>query len=216
MATSMSSRSRSSCQMIAQRVLRGEFEPPRGPYRDTHFLIPKKNGKYHFLISAMIGNRHTLEDARILPYVEEYPEAFAGLPISSLNDFDYGYNQQTLYEDCQDYRAFQTTQGIYRPTRLVQGAANSASAYVRLSRKILNALLGSIAESFVHDVGVQGPMSQHREEVVEGLPGVRGFVIEHLQNLDDVLAEVERAGATISGETSDWCWNRVQIVLVRL
>ena len=36
--------------------------------------------------------------------------------------------------------------------------------------------------------------------------------MEHLQNLDNVLADVERAGATISGETSDWYWNRVKIV----
>jgi len=29
--------------------------------------------------------------------------------------------------------------------------------------------------------------------------------MEHLQNLDNLLADVERAEATISGEKSDWC-----------
>jgi len=38
---------------------------------------------------------------------------------------------------------------------------------------------------------------------VEQLPGVRRFVMEHLHNGDNVLADVERAGATISGEKSD-------------
>jgi len=33
--------------------------------------------------------------------------------------------------------------------------------------------------------------------------------MEHLQNLDNVLADVERAGATISGYNSNWCWNGV-------
>jgi hypothetical protein len=47
---------------------------------------------------------------------------------------------------------------------------------------------------------------------VERLTGVRKLVMDHLQNLDDVLAYVERAGATISGETSDLCWNTVKIV----
>jgi hypothetical protein len=44
------------------------------------------------------------------------------------------------------------------------------------------------------------------------LPGVQRFDMEHLQNLDYVLADVERAGATMSGEMSDWCWNGVKIV----
>jgi hypothetical protein len=34
--------------------------------------------------------------------------------------------------------------------------------------------------------------------------------VEHLQNLDNVFADVERAGANIAGEKSDWCWNRVK------
>jgi len=36
--------------------------------------------------------------------------------------------------------------------------------------------------------------------------------MEHLQNLDNVLADVERTGATISGGKSDWCRNGVKIV----
>jgi len=36
--------------------------------------------------------------------------------------------------------------------------------------------------------------------------------MEHLRNLDNVLANEERAGASMSGEKADWCWNRVKIV----
>jgi hypothetical protein len=164
------------------------------------------------MISAMSANRHTLEDAGILPNVEEFSEAFAGPLISALIDFHSGYDQKRLHEDSWDYMASQTTQGMYQPTRLVQGATNLVSAFVRVSRKILNAHRESIAEIFVDDIGVNGPQSRYGEEEVEGLPGVRWFVIEHLQNLDKVLADVERAGASISGEKSDWCWNGVKIV----
>ena len=149
------------------------------------------------------------------PNVEEFSEAFAGLPICSLIDFHSGYDQKVLDKDSRDYMAFQTTQGMYRPTRLVQGATNSVSAFVRLTRKILSPHLGSIAEVFIDDIGVKGPRSRYNDEEVEppaGLPGVRRFILEHLQNLDKVLADVERAGGTISGEKSDWCWNRVKIV----
>jgi hypothetical protein len=36
--------------------------------------------------------------------------------------------------------------------------------------------------------------------------------MERLNNLDNVLADVERAGATIWEEKSNWCWNGLQIV----
>jgi len=153
-------------EMIVEGVWQGLFEPAWGPYRNAHFLVLKKNGKYCFIISAMSANRHTLEDAGIQPNVEVFSNAFARLPISSLIDFHSGYDQKMLHEDSQDYMACQTTQGMYQPTRLVQGATNSVSVFVRVSRKILNAHLGSFAEIFVDDVGVKGQKSRYGEEEV--------------------------------------------------
>jgi len=144
-------------EIIEEIVRQGLFEPAWGPYRNAHFLFQKKNGKYRFIISAVSGNQHALEDTGIPPNIEELSEAFAGLPISSLIDFHNGYDQIMLHEDSWDYMAFQTVQGRYRPTRLVQGATNSVSAFVRVSRKILNTHLGSISETFVDNVGVKGP-----------------------------------------------------------
>jgi len=80
--------------VIEERVRPGLFEPTRGPYRNAHFLVPKKNGKYRFIISAVNGNRHTLEDHGIPPNVEEFSDAFARPRISSLIDFHSGYDQQ--------------------------------------------------------------------------------------------------------------------------
>lgn len=81
--------------------------------------------------------------------------------------------------------------GMYWPTRLVQGATKSVAAFVRVFQNILNAHLGSITEIFINNVRVQGPKSQDGEEEVEGPPAVRRFVMEHLQNLDNIPADVE-------------------------
>jgi hypothetical protein len=183
-----------------------------GPYRDGHFLVPKKNGKYCFIISAVSAKQHTLEDAALPPNVEEFSESFAGLPIVSPIDIHSAYDQKWLHEDGRNYMAFHSTDRLYQRTRLVQRATNPVSAFARVSRKILNAHLGSIMQIFADDVEVKSPKSRYREEEVEGFPGVRRFVMEHLQNLDNVLADVESAGATISGEKSDSCWNVVKIV----
>jgi len=105
-------------ELIEERVWQGLFEPACGSYRIAHFLVPKKNGKYRFIISAVSANRHTLEHAGIPPHVEEFSEAFAGLPICSQIDFHTGCDQKMLHEDSWDYIAFQTTPTMYRPTRL--------------------------------------------------------------------------------------------------
>lgn len=76
-----------------------------------------------------------------------------------------------LHNDSRDSMAFQTAQGMYRLTRLVQGAPNSVSAFGRLYQKIVNAHLGSVAEIFVDNARVIGPKSRYREQQVEGLPG---------------------------------------------
>jgi len=102
--------------MIEERVRQGLFEPAWGPYRNAHFLVPKKNAKYRFLISAVSANRYTLENTGIPPNIEECSAAFTGLPISSLIDFHYGYDQKMLHEDSRDHLAFQTKQAMCRPT----------------------------------------------------------------------------------------------------
>jgi hypothetical protein len=52
---------------------------------------------------------------------------------------------------------------------------------------------------------VKGPKGCYREEEVEGLLGVQRFVMEYLQNFNNVLANEQRAGVAISGEKSNWC-----------
>jgi hypothetical protein len=128
-------------EIIEEGVRQGLFEPVWGPYRNAHILVPKMNGTYHFITSAVSANQHALQDAAIPPNVEEISEAIAGLPISTPIDFHSAYDQKMLHKDNWDYLAFQTTQAVYRPTTLVQGATNSVSAFVTVSRKILNAHL---------------------------------------------------------------------------
>jgi hypothetical protein len=93
-------------------------------------LFQKKNGKYSLIISALSTNLLTLADARMLPNLEEFSEGFAVLLISSLTDFQSGYDQTMLHKDSGDYMAFQTTQGMYLPTRLLQGGILSVLAFV--------------------------------------------------------------------------------------
>jgi len=120
-------------EIIEERVRQALFAPAWGLYRNTHFSVPKKNGKYRFIIYGVSANQPTVEDARIPSNIKEFSEAFARLHISSPIDFDSGYGQKMLPKDSWDYMNFQFTQDRYRRTRLVQGATNSVLAILRVS-----------------------------------------------------------------------------------
>lgn len=68
---------------------------------------------------------------------------------------------------------------------------------------------------FVDDVGVR-PCSRSyflRDGVHEEvLPGVRRYVIESIVSLDEVLADIERSGGTISRENSEFLKDGVKMV----
>jgi len=76
--------------------------------------------------------------------------------------------------------------------------------------KILAEHIPSTAMPFLDDIGVKGPRTTYNDEEI--LPGIRRYHFEHIQALDRVLADIERAGCTVSGAKSEWCKNGIQIV----
>ena len=59
-------------------------------------------------------------------------------------------------------------------------------------------------------MGVKRPKTTYDDAKV--LPGVRHYVMEHIQNLDVVLADIERAEATVLGEKSQFCMRGLKVV----
>ena len=61
--------------------------------------------------------------------------------------------------------------------------------------KILEDLIPDVCLPFLDDIGIKGPLSRYDDK--ETLPGIRQFVIEHIQGIDKALVRLERAGCTI-------------------
>jgi hypothetical protein len=188
----------------------GVLEPCKGPYPNPYFLVKKKApGQYRLIASVTKQNSVTIRDAGLPPIIDEFSERFAGQAVSSLLDFFAGYEQVSLAPESRDATAIDTEQGLMRYTILQQGATNNVATFVRIVNKILVRCL-DIARAFLDDVGVDGPKSRYEDKEVA--PGIRAFVLEHIQNLDRVLCDVERAGATISGIKSEFCSPRLKMV----
>ncbi len=155
-------------------------------------------------------NRVTVRDANLPPSADEFSEEFAGCAISSLIDFFSGYDQIELDEESRDLTAFMTPLGFMRMTTLPQGATKSVAQFVRIVLKILDPHLRDWAKLFLDDVGVKGPKTKYNDE--ELAPRIRRYFLEHIQNLDKVLADLERAGVTIAGAKSQFCQAGFKIV----
>jgi len=198
--------------MLRERLRHGILEPCQGPYRNPWFIAEKKNGKYRLINSATNINRVTVKDANLPPAPDEFSEEFAGRVIGSYLDFFSGYDQLELDRLCRDLTAIMTDLGLLRQCTILQGGTNSVAQFVRVMLTILRDHIPHIALPFLDDIGVKGPRSRYNDEEVPELPGVRKFVLEHIQNLDAVLADLERAGATISAEKSMFCMAGLKIV----
>lgn len=197
-------------EMIQERLDSGILEYCQGPYRNSWFLTRKKEKKKYRLINGVIKmNAVTIRDANAPPSVDEFSEEFAGCRLASLVDFFSGYDQVELHERCRDMTAMMTPLGLVRQTTLPQGATNSVSQFQRVMTRILKDHIPKRAMPFLDDIGVKGPTSTYEGEEVE--PGVRRFVLEHIQNLSMVLADIERAGCTI-GPKSQFCMNGINAV----
>ena len=198
-------------RLVLDRHQKGVYEYGHGPYRNPYFLVKKKKpGDYRIVNAAMGYNRVTIRDANLPPSSDDFAEEFAGMHILSLVDWFSGYDQVELDVGSRDLTAFMTPIGLMRCTTLPQGATNSVAQFVRIANKILNHHIPERARSFVDDIGVKGPKTDYGEEEV--FAGVRRFVLEHLCNLDQVLCDIERSGATVAGAKSQFCMEGIEIV----
>ena len=198
-------------EMLRERIKNGILEPSQGPYRNPWFLGKKKKpGTYRLINAAMGANKVTIRDANMPPDLDEFAEDFAGMAITSIIDWFSGYDQIPLDERDRDITAFMTPLGLLRHTTILQGAANSVAQFQRTSSTILRDLIPNKVRVFMDDIGVKGPKTRYNEK--ETLPGIRQFVLEHFQNLDECLYLLEIAGVKVSGEKSQFGMPGVKVV----
>ncbi len=62
----------------------------------------------------------------------------------------------------------------------------------------------------MNDIRMKGPKILYSNEEVE--PGIRRYVLKHIQSLDKILINLERANYTVSGVKSRFCVIDLKIV----
>jgi RNase H-like domain found in reverse transcriptase/Integrase zinc binding domain/Reverse transcriptase (RNA-dependent DNA polymerase) len=184
-------------KILLDRLNSGRLERSQANYRNPWFLVKKKNGGYRLINNAQLINAVTIRDAGLPPSADDFSEAFAGCTLCTCMDLFSGYDQVPLHKNSRDITSFQTPLGQLRMTTLPQGATNSVAQFQRCA-EIMTEHESSVAKAFVDDITVAGSKSHY--DYKEVVPGVRKYVLEAIQNCDRVLLDLERAGATVSGE----------------
>ena len=150
--------------------------------------------------------------------MEEFYERFTGYPVVSLVDLFSGYDQCTLDPALRDIRAFHTPLGLMRMTTLPMGYTNAVQVFDRVMRKVLQHQINQgRCEPFIDDIATKPPSRSTYPDAdgkpqMSEIPGVRLYILEAIQSLDKVLADIERAGGTISGFKSAFVCEGLKIV----
>ena len=184
-------------QEIVSQENAGRFEPTTSSYRSAMFVVAKKNG-VRIVINLEPLNAVTIQDASLLPNVNEFAEWFLGYSMYGLYDLFSGFDARWVAVSSRPLQAFHSPVGPRQQATLVQGYTNSVQEFQRATKHTLKSV-SDIADNFIDDCGVVGPRSRYDDQPIPKNPNIRRFVWEYIQNVDRVLAALIQGGITASG-----------------
>jgi hypothetical protein len=100
--------------MLKDRIDRGILEPYYRLYRNSWFIVKKKDRKYRFINHAAKLNKHTIRDANLFLNIDIFLEEFAECAVAFFIDFFSGYDHVKLDFKCRDMIAFIISLGLLK------------------------------------------------------------------------------------------------------
>ena len=130
-------------------------------------------------------NKACLVDQYPLPRIEDMFPVMAGGQKFTKIDLTQAYLQLTLAEESREYTTINTPKGLYQFKRLPFGVASATAIFQRTIEGILKGMPFTVVR--VDDILVSGMDD-----------------MDHLQNVDEVLQRLERAGLRAKREKCDF------------
>ncbi len=155
-------------------------------------------------------NRVIIRDANLLSAIDEFSEEFADCAIVSLVNLFSEYDQLSLIEKCRDMIVFMTSLDLMRMTTILMKAINSVTQFVRMINKIIADHVLHHALSFVDDIEMKGSKITYNDEFI--VSEIRRYVMKHIQWLNDVLTDIEKADCTIFEKKSQFCCEELRVI----
>lgn len=99
---------------------------------------------------------------------------------------------------------------LIKMTILPSGATNSIAQFVKIAFKILSDHLHNWAEFFLDNIDIKRPKTTYNNQKL--VSKIWRYMIKHIQNLDAVLANLERASITIARVKSQFYYSGIKII----
>ena len=193
------------CEAICRKLQAGTFEPLNSSYRTWWFCVVKKDGKaLRPVLSLEPLNQVTIQHSGVPPFTKQLAEHFASHACGSMLELYVGYDERALAESSRDYTTFQSLFGALHLTTLPMGWTNSVPIFHDDVTFILQAETPHVTIPYIDDVPIRGPASRYilplgEPEMIPKNPGIRRFIWEHFQDLNQVVQRMKYSGGTFSG-----------------
>jgi len=198
-------------EMLKEKIQMGILEQSMGPYSSRWFTVLKKSGALRFIQDMQPANKVTIRNMGSGPIVDEVAEAFAGRSIYSIGDLYSGYDQFQLALESRDLTTMRTPLGLMRMCTLPQGATNSVAHMQNAMNKILRDFIPEKTIPFVDDLPIKGCSMEEMDETILS-NGCRKFVMDHIEDVEKILARLIEVNLTLSGEKSSFGVPEITVV----
>ena len=141
-------------------------------------------------------NQITVRNTNLPLSANKFSEEFAGCAHFSLINFFLGYDKVKLDKESQDLTVFMTPLSFMQMTTLFQGATNFVAQFVQIILNILASYLQDQAKPFLDNLEAKGPKTKYNNKEIA--PGIKRYIFKHIQNLDTVFTDLERARVIIA------------------
>ncbi len=130
--------------------------------------------RYRMVVDMREVNKVTTPVVSHMPQLDAEMTALNGMKFFGSIDLQNGYWQMPLHEESQEFHSIMTPEGVYTPTRVVQGCCDGTQAFQSRMREVLKDLVGKTCLVWLDDILVFGRTAE-----------------EHIKNLREVVRRLQ-------------------------
>ena len=152
------------------------YRNPDSAWASAALPVRKPDNTYRLCVDLRAVNALTIPSVWPMPHLEIVLQNLRGMRFFATLDLWQGYWQFPLDENSRDCQSIMTHEGVFTPTRMIQGSINSVNSFQSGMQEILGDLLYTICLLWIDDILVY---ANTIEELLENLRQIFTKLLAH-------------------------------------
>jgi hypothetical protein len=144
-------------EMLKSKIEAGVHEPSQSSYQGWWFCV-LKNGTLRIVHDLQPLNKVSIRDTSQLPIIDDFVESYGARQCYTVFDLFWGFDARIVDPRSHDMTAFYTPLGLLRLTALPMGYTNSPDEFQKCMTFILQDEIPDVANIFIDDLPIKGPV----------------------------------------------------------